>query len=272
MAWDGDAYYNALQMNLTRRFSRGLQFQGAYTWSKTIDISSSSWSGAIAQNVTFGPQDPTDLRGERGLSGNDIRHLVTGNVTYDLPFGSNLKGVSAQLVKGWQVNDLITFSTGIPFTIADGFAQSNNGSIGTSDRPNLVPGQSSNPTSGVSIGCAASGGPAAGTPLRTPTLWYDPCAFALQPAGTYGNLPRNTVIGPHQFDMDFSASKTFNFTERTRMQFRAEYFNIFNHPNFSSMNIKPFANALGARTGDAGQLTSTSTTSRQIQFGLKLSF
>jgi hypothetical protein len=270
MEWGADSYYNALQLNLVHQFTKGLQFQSAYTYSKNIDTGSASWLGAVSGSQASGVQDPYNYNGERGLSANDIRHFFTSNITYDIPFGSKLTGVAGTLAKGWQVNALPSFNSGIPFTIRDGFNQSRDGQPGgPADRPNLVAGQSINPTSDKSIGCV--GGPAAGAALGGPSLYFDPCAFVLQPVGTYGNLGRNTVVGPSQFNFDTSFSKSFNFSERTRLQFRAEFFNVLNHPNFGTLATTVFTST-GARNSSAGAITSTSTNSRQIQFGLKLGF
>src|SRR5262249_42033495 len=145
-----------------------------------------------------GIQDPENLAGERALSSNNIKDLLTANVTYDLPFGANLKGVSRELVHGWQVGGLLIFKTGLPFVMENGFSQSRDGQGSGDDRPNLAPGANSDPTSGVTAGCT---GVAAGQKLGTPTLYFDPCAFQLQTAGTYGNLGRNTVIGPSEVDL-----------------------------------------------------------------------
>jgi hypothetical protein len=94
----------------------------------------------------------------------------------------------------------------------------------------------------------------------------------LPPAGTFGNLAKNAVIGPGLADVDFAMKKQFNITERTNLQFRAEAFNLFNHPNFGNMIVPIFSGSVGARNGSAGRITDTSTTSRQIQFALRLAF
>jgi hypothetical protein len=266
--WDGMGYYESLQVNLVRRLRKGLQFQGAYTYSKDIDLVSNTFGGSVTLNGNTGVKDPENLAGERGLSNNDMRHLVTANLTYDLPFGSNLKGVSKEVAGGWQVGGLLVFHTGLPFDIQNGFEQSRDGQGAGDDRPNLTPGFSSNPTSGVTAGCA---GVAAGKKLGAPNLWFDPCAFTLQPAGTYGDLGRNTVIGPSEANLDMNIMKMFHVSERANLQFRAEGFNIFNHPNLGNFNRGLFT-ASGARVGSAGQFVNTLTPSRQIQFGLKLSF
>jgi hypothetical protein len=266
--WDGMGYYQSLQVNVLRRLSKGLQFQGAYTWSKDIDLVSNTFGGSVTLNGNTGVKDPENLAGERGLSSNDMRHLLSANITYDLPFGASAKGVAKEIVGGWQVGGLLLFHTGLPFDIQDGFEESRDGQGAGDDRPNVTPGASNNPTSGVTAGCA---GVAGGQKLGTPTLYFDPCAFQLQPAGTYGNLSRNTVIGPPEANLDMNIMKMFPIKERTNLQFRAEAFNIFNHPNLGNF-VRTLFEPSGARVGDAGQFTNTLTPSRQIQFALKLTF
>jgi len=136
------------------------------------------------------------------------------------------------------------------------------------DRPSLAPGATIR-TSGTTAGC---GNLMPGQKLGTPSLWFDPCVFILPPAGTFGNLAKNAVIGPPLADFDFAMKKQFNLSERTNLQFRAEAFNVFNHPNFGNMITPIFAGSTGARNGSAGRITDTATDSRQIQFALRLSF
>jgi hypothetical protein len=271
LEWNSFSSYNSMQVNLVRRFSKGLQFQGAYTWSHTIDLSSNIWGGVISKAGPESFQDPRVLTRDIGPSNSDIRHIFTGNVTYDLPFGNHLSGFAKSVIGGWQANMLLSLSTGFPLNIGDGINNSRDGqSIPSGDRPNFAPGFSSVPTSGVSACLTDSFGKP--LPLGTPTLWFDPCAFALAPAGTYGNTPKNQVRGPRQADVDMSVTKNMKFTERLNLQFRAEAFNIINHPNFANMNRSLFLNGKGSRINSAGRLISTSTTSRQLQVGLKLSF
>jgi hypothetical protein len=255
---------------LVHQFSRGLQFQAAYTFSKTIDTGSSSWLGAVSGSQATGVEDPYNYRGERALSANDIRHFFTSNFTYDIPFGNKLTGITGVLAKGWQVNALPSYNSGVPFTIRNGFGQSHDGQPGgPADRPNVNPGVPIFPANGLSA-CLkdGSGNP---VPVHNPARWFDPCAFTLQPAGTYGNASRNAVVGPSQFNFDTSFRKAFNFSERAHLQFRAEFFNVLNHPNFGTMSTTVFTST-GARNNSAGAITTTSTNSRQIQFGLKLGF
>jgi hypothetical protein len=209
----------------------------------------------------------------KGNSNYDIRHIFSGNLTYDLPFGRNTQGFTKQSINGWQVNLIGNFSTGLPITLGNGVDQSNYTLLTPvhGDYPNFASGFSSIPTSGVSKGCA--GGPAAGTPLGTPSLWFDPCALAIQPPGTIGAVGKNPIVGPHLWDLDFMVGKKFPITERVNLNFRLEVFNILNHPNFDNMNRTLFVGGSGTRNGSAGQLTTpTATSSRQLQGGLKLSF
>ena len=165
---------------------------------------------------------------------------------------------------GWTANGIGTFRTGEPMTGLDGSNVSLNGDRWAPDRPNLNPGFSSDPTSGVSAGC---GKIAKGTPLQTPTLWYDPSAFSRPAPGTYGNLGRETITGPGFSDIDASIAKLFKPSERINLQFRAEFFNILNHANFFLPGRNVFA-------GSAGTITKlvSSPGGRLTQLGLKVIF
>jgi hypothetical protein len=282
--WEGWGTYHSLQANLVHRFSKGLQFQSAYTWSHTIDLTSNTWAGAISQNgPDLVPKNPYNLSDMKGNSNYDIRHIFSGNLTYDLPFGRNTQNFTKQAINGWQVNLIGSFSTGLPITLGNGVDQSNYTLLTPvhGDYPNFASGFSSIPTSGVSIGCVLN--PAApvaqqvsikaGTQLGTPSLFFDPCAFAIQPPGTIGAVGKNPIVGPHLWDLDFMVGKRFPITERVNLNFRIEAFNILNHPNFDNMNRTLFVDGTGTRNGSAGQLTTpTATSSRQLQMGLKLSF
>jgi hypothetical protein len=136
------------------------------------------------------------------------------------------------------------------------------------ERPNLKPGFSNNPIRGVSAGCP---GFAAGTPLGNATNWYDPCAFSLPIAGTYGNLGRNTLIGPGIASVNLALEKSFPLNERVSATFRAEAFNITNHTNLGLPNMAPLT-ASGAPNPAAGSIIYTTTSSRQLQFALRINF
>ncbi|HEX2714339.1 MAG TPA: hypothetical protein VHM88_19270, partial [Candidatus Acidoferrales bacterium] len=173
---------------------------------------------------------------------------------------------------------IATFSSGVPLTVENtdpGRSQDLATGANFADRPNLFPGASNNPTQGVSQGCTiGSGLVPAGTPVGTPDHWFDPCAFRPQPLGTFGNLGRNTLTGPGILDWDFLVGKHFRLAGERELQFRAEFFNILNHPNFEAPNInfRRIFDTAGNLSGTFGRLTKTTTTSRQIQFGLKFVF
>jgi hypothetical protein len=273
----GMSYYNSMQFSVVRRTSSGLQAQMSYTFSKSIDMSGGLFSEE-ASNAAVGAEIPDRLFNERGLSNFDIRHQVIGNLLYELPFGKDLHGVAGQIVKGWGVGSIVTFAGGVPFTVENSGNRSQNKLSGASfaDRPDLVAGANNNPTQGVSRGCSFPGSTpiAAGTPVGTPNMYFDPCAFVPQALGRFGNLGRNTLIGPGVAEVDFSITKSFPIRERMNLQFRAEAFNLANHPNFQAPSnaTRQIFNLAGQLSSTSGVLTSTTTSSRQIQFGLKLVF
>src|SRR5262249_4975239 len=235
----GLSYYDSLQVSVIRRFSGGLQVQGAYTYSKSIDTSSGLFSEE-ADNAAVGIQNPDNILGGKGLSNFDTRHNTIINVLYELPFGKNLQGIAKHLFNGWELGSIASVSSGVPFTVENSANRSQSGAVGANfaDRPNLVAGASNNPTHGASQGCTLGNTPvAAVTPVATPSHWFDRCAFSPQPLGTFGNLGRNTLIGPGVKNVDFSVNKHFRITEERELQFRAEFFNILNHPNFEAPNI-----------------------------------
>ena len=272
---NGLSWYDSMQVSVIRRFSAGLQVQGTYTWSKSLDTSAGLFSEE-ADNAATGVEIPDNIRNEKGLSNFDVRHNAVINVLYELPFGKSLKGAGRQLLSGWQIGGIGTIVSGNPFTVENSGNRSQDQASGSNfaDRPNLVTGASNNPTSGVSAGCTfGTGSIAAGTPLGTPTHWFDPCAFVPQPLGTFGNLGRNTLIGPGRSTIDFLVNKHFRISEKRELQFRTEVFNLLNHPNFeapNSANRRIFDSS--GNLVASGQLTNTTTTSRQIQFGLKFIF
>jgi hypothetical protein len=271
----GFSDYNALQISVNRRFAQGLQVQGSYTFAKSIDTSSGLFSEE-AGNAPVGAVNPDNFLAEKGLSNFDIRHNAVINFNYELPFGKKLSGIARQIGGGWELGSITTLSSGIPFTVENSANRSQNQTSGAdrADRPNLRPGFSSNPTRGLSAGCTYGATIAAGTPVGTPSLWFDPCAFQPQPLGTFGNLGRNTLIGPDLKTVDFVLNKHFRIREGRELQFRSEFFNSLNRVNLSpplAATRQIFDNN-GFLAGSYGQITKTTTPSRQIQFGLKYIF
>jgi hypothetical protein len=172
------------------------------------------------------------------------------------------------LANGWTFDGIGTFTSGMPFTARLAAAVSRNQSTQFAERPDLRPGASPNPNHGLSIGCT---GLAAGTKLGGVDHFYDPCSFLLPAAGTYGNLGRNTIIGPGLADIDLAAGKSFKVSDKMEATFKGEVFNVMNHPNFGLPNSTPLA-ASGAANPAAGRITYTTTSSRQIQLAIRLNF
>jgi hypothetical protein len=265
--FSADSYYHAFQTNLTKRFSAGLQFQAAYTLSKSIDTASALDSVFINGTLGSDRQDPFDGRAERALSDFDARQNFIGNFLYDLPFGKgrqfggSLTGVAGTLISGWSTGGIVTLRSGFPFGVALGFDRAGNMvDNAQSQRPNVAP--------GVNLSDATTG---------DPSRFVDTSFFQLQPAGFYGNAPRNALRGPNLKSFDMTLSKQTAITERLRSEFRFEAFNLFNRTNFAPpeagnrvlfTNVDANGNPILNPT--FGQLTRTATSSRQLQFGLKL--
>jgi hypothetical protein len=201
---------------------------------------------------------PGDPKLDYGPSTTNVPHMAVINGTYDLPFGpgkafgSHLTGGRRKLVEGWSVSAIETVQSGFPFTPQLGFNPSNNGDSRNPVRPSVNPAFADN----VIIG--------------SPNEYFNPNAFIVPANGTYGNLGRDTLTGPGLTQLDFSVLKNTTISERVRLQFRAEAFNVLNHADFGTPNTIVYSSATSVPNPTAGQITSTSTTSRQIQFGLKL--
>jgi hypothetical protein len=248
---EGNSSYNALETDLTRRLSHGLELRANYTWSKNLDMNSGP-TGAQSENQAQMILNRNDLPLDWGPSALNITSQSSISARYALPIGKGMNGFAGKLVRGWQVNAIVTLLTGFPFTPLVGSNRSGDGDTRNPDRPSLNP---------------AFSGPVL---LDNPNQWYNPNAFILPAAGTYGTLGRGTFIGPALADLDASLFKTTALSEKTSLQFRAEFFNVLNHPNFNTPNTTVFSS--GAISASAGLITATSTTSRQIQLGLKLIF
>jgi hypothetical protein len=260
--FDVNADYNALQITLKRRAASGLQYQVFYTWAKSLDDKSTIAGGESRQEPNTVLDFYNPFR-DRGRSSFDARQNLVLSATYPFPFKFQQKVLNGAL-GGWTINWIGTFRTGAPFTGRYGSNRSQNGDRWSPDRPNLNPGFSPDPTSGVSAGCAST---KAGTPLHTQTLWYDPCAFSRPAAGTYGNLGRNTLTGPGLYNTDASLEKVFKPTERINVQARAEVFNLLDQAHFYAPGFNVFG-------GSAGRITQLieNPGGRLMQFGLKVLF
>jgi hypothetical protein len=251
----GVSNYQSLQVDVTRRFNHGLQFRGVYSFAKGLD-EGSSLANAISGTTNAFTQDPLRPHDDYGRSSFDIRHSAAINATYDLPFGhkTNAAGVAwwNTMVANWTISGIATIQSGFPFSPQLGFNPTNDGDTRNPIRPSLNPDFMDK----VIIG--------------RPDKYFDPAAFTVPLNGTYGNAGRNILEGPGLADIDLSLSKRFELRENLKLQFRAEFFNVINHPNFNTPNPIVFTAANSGPSPTAGLITSTTTTSRQIQFGLKL--
>jgi Carboxypeptidase regulatory-like domain/TonB-dependent Receptor Plug Domain len=254
---EGVSNYNALQVDLTKRISSGFTFRASYTFSKNLD-DGSGLSSNEATNQTQNIMNRFDPLRDYGRSALDFEHQVSGNFSYQLPFGSGrrfltgLHGVSGKLLSGWQMNGILTLLSGFPVTPLVGSNQSGNGDARNPDRPNLNPIFPGNPLP------------------QTVTQWFNAAAYSLPTAGTWGNVGRGVINGPGMADFDFSLFKTTPIRENKSLEFRAEFFNIANITNLGVPNVAVFS--AGKINPSAGRITNTTTTSRQIQFGLKFMF
>jgi hypothetical protein len=261
---DAQSFYNALQLSANKSLGDGLSLQASYTWSKSVDDSS-------VGHMSNTGQYPFMRTLDRGLSDFDVRHRLVFNYFYRLPFGAGQRwwgsGPLSKLFGGWRLGGILSFRTGTPFS-----AQANiryKDYLFAATRPNLVPGASNNPREGETAGC---GRIAPGTKLGGPDLYFDPCVFEPPPPGTLGDVGRNTIAAPTVRSMDISLQREFLLDSRRRLQFRADIFNLPNHPNFTAPSAVVFSGESGGRTTTAGRISRTATTSRQIQFALRLSF
>jgi len=254
---EGDSSYNALQVDVNHRFSSSFSLRGVYTWSKTIDDGDSlnaTTSGGEPALVS----NPFDLRADRGLANFDVRNVGVINGSYALPFGHGRRfltsdeGLSKALASGWSMNLIVTLQGGFPFTPQLSYNPTNSGDSRNPVRPFVNP---------------AFSGPVI---LGSPTQWFNPNAFLAPPnaSGFAGNLGRDTLIGPGLATWDLSFLKNTAIRENVNLQFRAELFNLLDRANFNTPNAIVFTPTGVSPT--AGVITSTSTTSRQVQFGLKL--
>jgi Carboxypeptidase regulatory-like domain len=241
----GTSSYNALEADVNHRFSHGLSLRAVYTWSKALD-DGDSLNGTTAGNAPGLVSNPFDLHADWGLATYDVANMGVVSAVYVLPFERG------KALGGWAVNSIVTLQSGFPFTPQLSYNPSNNGDSRNPVRPFANP---------------AFTGPVI---LGKPGQWFNPDAFLAPPAssGFYGNLGRDTLIGPALATWDFSVMKDTHIREHLNLQFRAEIFNLLNRANFNTPNLIVFTPS--GVSGTAGAITSTSTTARQIQFGLKL--
>jgi hypothetical protein len=253
----GTSTYNALEAELNHRLSHDFLFRASYTWSKALD-DGDSLNATAAGNAPGLVSNPFDLRADWGPATYDVRNVAILDGVWQLPFGRSQRFLSGGnrftqgLLGGWTANSIVTLQSGFPFTPQLSYNPSNNGDTKNPVRPFVNP-----DFHGSAI-------------VGKPTEWFNPAAFLAPPPGSgfYGNLRRDPLTGPGLATWDFSLFKDTPLHERLHLQLRAEFFNILNHANFNTPNLVVFTPAGVSPT--AGIVTSTSTTSRQIQLAAKL--
>jgi len=257
--WQGNSFYDALQVKVKAKVGSGAEIEGSYTWGKTIDTSSGSlvgdeYSNSIASPLWFNPKI------NRGLADFNVAHNLEVNYTWEIGAPKWAHGATGWVLNGWEIGGVFEASTGVPFT--PGFGGDALGVKSTDpniDVPNLISGP----------GCGSLINPG------NPTHYIKTQCFAVpNPITLRGNLGRNTIIGPGLVNLDFSLFKNNHIkkiSDTFNVQFRTELFNILNHTNFAPpLDNRNIFDSAGSPIGNAGLITSTQTPSRQIQFALKL--
>jgi len=280
--WSSTSSYNALQVGVTKKMSHDFQVQGSYTWGKSIDTSSGtgtpdSFQNSITSMFFFDPSL------HRGLSDFNVSQSVSVNYMWNIRAPQSLQGPVKWAVSGWQLGGVLQANTGQPFTPLIGGDPLGLNNTDPFDYPvhlstpgceNPVNRGSGNATNFLRLSCFGLPQPPTGI---APAL-CTPFSTALGTCSNLvGNTSRNSVIGPGLVNFDLSLFKN-NYIRRVsetfNAQFRVEVFNIFNHPNFGSLvsTSNAIFDGTGATVGGAGALTTQGTTSRQIQFALKLAW
>jgi Carboxypeptidase regulatory-like domain len=259
----GVSNYNGLEVDVRRQLSHGLQLRGVYTFASNLD-NGSAWNTSVSANTPAFVMYPGNPGLDYGPAATNIRHAGAINGTWELPFSQGLLAnpVAKELVGGWSLSGIATLQSGFPFSPQLGYNPTGNGDTRNPVRPNRATGFS---------------GPLYG---KTVQQWFNPAAFSAPYPGTFGNVGRDTLTGPGLTELDFALAKSTTIHERLRAQFRAEFFNVLNHSNFTTPNAVVFSSGAtpktptvaAAESPTAGVISATATTSRQIQFGLKLLF
>ena len=297
------SWYNALQVQLTKRLGKGLEFQSAYTYSNDLDNTegegySSDCGGQAMENGI----NPFNRNFDKGAACWDLRHNWRFNMLYYFPKIQS-DGIVSKLVNGWWMGNIVSVNTGYPFSAAESTNRAQSGLFTGQpiyERANIntaasiaanpctqLPGQS------VPAPPIVNSNPCAYNPVpydqktvytKNPNQWFNPAMFSLQPIGTLGNTARGILRGPGLGDWDFSLVKDTavrSLGEKGNVEFRAEVFNIINRANFGMPVGTVFPGAISASDAGAfsekpgataGKITTTTTTSRQLQFSLRLAF
>jgi hypothetical protein len=286
LQWNNDSYFDGLEVQIEKRMSHGFQMQGSYTWSRAIDggdgsIASDSFVNSIPSLFYFLPKY------RRSASDFNITHNLTINYLWNIPTPTSLQGPLAWAAKGWQLGGIMQIKSGLPFTPligGDPLGLTSSANFAYPDRLTgsgcSAPVNPGNALNYIKLNCFA-------LPVATPAIASQCQPFGYVPANPgpfnpgipdtcanlLGNSGRNSIYGPGLIDFDFSLVKDTKIFERLNVQFRAEIFNLFNHTNFNPPLVNNVLfNQDGTVNGAAGALDSTSTSSREVQFALKLIF
>jgi hypothetical protein len=260
--FEGTMSYNSLNVSLIRRATHGLSFKANYTFGKAIDYNSAVSSNG-STNQPKSVLNPYNLGLSRGIAAFNLKHQFNANFAYQLPFGQGqrfgggARGWMNQVVGGWQWNGIVNAQSGFPLTPQIGANVSGTGDTDNPDVPNHNPAF----TGPVILGVDG---------FKKTGRYFDPAAFSLPLSGTFGNVGRGSLTGPGLTTFDTSLFKRITINEQLSLQFRAEAFNVFNHANFAEPGAVVFQG--NNVSSSAGVITATATTSRQIQFALKLLF
>lgn len=240
-----DSNYHGMHLKAQRRFARGLSFVASYAWGRAINTG----DGSYIESQSIGHQQPLNPRAERSLAEYDVRHALTFSYIYSLPLARNLQGVGGKFINGWQIQGITRLLSGSPFSIFNAFDNLNNGGSG-------YPNRACDPT--------LEGGRSSGEKVAQ---FFNTSCFVTPTLYAFGNAGRNIVTGPGTQLWDFALQKNTNLGqgERYRLEFKAEFFNAFNHPNFANPN-----NSFGSP--QFGRISSVSENGRSLQFGLKFVF
>ena len=262
-----NSWYNSMTLGAARRFNQGLQFQLSYTFGKSIDERSGIAGRQEFLNGQSRTLDPYNRALDKGRSDFDVRHSFVANATYDLPFGRLVSGgVPKYILDGWQVNSIVTISSGVPFGVNIAGDPDMDGTDENAARPDLLAGANLYPVGG-----------------STPDLWFNPNAFVEPQIGFRGTAGRNILVGPNFRSVDLGMSKMFRLDEKRSLQFRVEAFNLFNRANFDlpansddGSQVFSFDSGVFTRTPNAGVIFGTvplqQGDARELQLALKFLF
>ncbi len=274
----GKSNYHALEVDVRHVYAHGLTLRGNYTWSKNLD-NGSAWNTSVSANTPAFVSVPSRINLDYGPAATDVRNIASLNGTYDLPFkagrsaGAGSTSLAARAAGGWSMSAIADLQSGFPFSPQLGYNPTGSGDTRNPVRPDVNPSFSGR------------------LYPRTVSQWFNPAAFSAPlstlsasgaiTGGAVGNARRDTLLGPGLAELDAALHKNTRISERINLQFRAEFFNVFNHTNLTTPNETTFAAAPSLLNGvytppalspTAGVITATATTSRQIQFGVKLLF